>query len=205
MRKQLVLSVVLGAVLLLSAATTVSAQCCDAGQFTPQHEVRLSAGCMPITYGSWTKYDIIYNPLVRTGAVYTSGVWSLSYGYRFTKWFDLGVLVSHYGEYSALYSNLDNSKIHPKNTHNISILPVARFTWLNRPLVRLYSSLSLGVLIEVDRQAVTSTDAYVGGQLVFAGISVGKSLFGFAEIGAGTQGLATVGIGYRFNAKRETK
>lgn len=207
MKHYFVITAALCGLLLSLTATPVSAQCCDAGkvpvqQFSPQHEFRLSAGWQPLTYDYWTDYDRNFNPLTRHGAVYTSGVWSLSYGYRFNKWFDLGVLFSYYGQYSAIYSNVDNRKLHPDTKHNISILPVARFTWLNRPLVRMYSSVALGALIEVEEWSHRSTEAYVGGQLVLIGVSVGKSLFGFAELGAGTQGIATIGIGYRFNDKK---
>ena len=187
-------------ILLLLTASTASAQ-----EFVPQHELRLSVGCVPINHDYFTTYDFIGNPLLRHGATYTAGLWSLSYGYRFNKWFDLSVAVSYYGEYSAVYSNLDNSKIHPDNMHAISILPVARFTWLNRKWVRMYSSLALGAYIEVEQGARTYTERYVGGQLTPVGITVGKSLFGFAEIGIGTQGLATIGLGYRFNDKKKTK
>lgn len=197
MKKQLVFSVVLGALLSVMTISTASAQ-----EFVPQHELRLSVGCVPINYNYFMKYDCIGNPLLRHGAVYTAGVWSLSYGYRFNKWFDLSVAVSYYGEYSAVYSNIDNSKLHPDNMHAISILPVARFTWLNRKWVRMYSSLALGALIEVEQGSRTYTEGYVGGQLTPIGITVGRSLFGFAEIGLGTQGLATIGLGYRFNDKK---
>ena len=184
-------------ILLLLTASTASAQ-----EFVPQHELRLSVGCVPINHDYFTTYDFIGNPLLRHGATYTAGLWSLSYGYRFNKWFDLSVAVSYYGEYSAVYSNLDNSKIHPDNMHAISILPVARFTWLNRKWVRMYSSLALGAHIEVEQGTRTYTEGYVGGQLTPIGITVGRSLFGFAEIGLGTQGLATIGLGYRFNDKK---
>lgn len=199
MKKQLVLSVVL--CVLLSAMTTSAA---SAQEFVPQHEVRLSAGWIPSLIG-YVDYDLNYNLLEHKGATYVSGAWTLSYSCRIKKWFEVGGALSYYGYYTSTFSNFDNSKLYGYNLHYISVMPTFRFSWLNRPFVRLYSTIGLGVMVEAERWLHRSTNLYLSAQFTPVGIAVGKSLFGFAELGFGTQGMALVGIGYRFNDKNRTR
>lgn len=181
--------------------------------FVSQHEVRLAVGAYPLMpnmdIGFWSStecYDINSSFRRRThrGPVRTSGVWTLAYAYRFARWFDLGLSLGHYGEYSSSYSNEDGSFVGRNRIHSISVMPVARFTWLNRRLVRMYSSVGCGAVIcwgrrNHDFSAIDERS--VAFQFTPVGIAVGRSLFGFAEAGLGTQGSLTVGIGYRFNPK----
>ena len=78
----------------------------------------------------------------------------------------------------------------------LTVLPQAKFTWVNREMVRLYSSLGLGVTAgEFDGVS----DCYLAGQAVLLGISVGRRLVGFAELGSGSMYMGgMIGVGYRF-------
>ncbi len=130
----------------------------------------------------------------------------LSYDYRFKKWFDLGATVSYYGEYSDLYSSDGWSPVRRDRTHYISVMPVVRFTWLNKNWVRMYSSFGLGATIEHGRRYYDDRpyrDVLVALQFTPIGISVGRSLFGFAEIGVGSQGVLMMGVGYKFKPKNK--
>lgn len=181
--------------------------------FVRQHEVRLAVGAYPLMpnmdIGGWgcTKYydiDPSFRRQTHRGRVLTSGVWTLAYAYRFTRWFDLGLSLGHYGEYSSSYSNEDGSLVGRNRIHAISVMPVARFTWLNRRLVRMYSSVGCGAVIGWGRRNHDFSaidERALALQFTPVGIAVGRSLFGFAEAGLGTQGSLTVGIGYRFNPK----
>lgn len=172
--------------------------------FTPQHEIRLAAGAwplmsgfMPYDYGSASRYDTYRGPM------YTSGAWSLSYAYRFKKWLDFGGYVAYWGKYGSTSSNIDNTLLSRDRLHRISVVPVVRFTWLNRPMVRLYSSIGMGIVFGTfsgNFRESAGRPSFTG-QYTPIGIAVGRSFFGFAELGCGSQGTMMLGIGYRFNDK----
>ncbi len=177
--------------------------------FTPQHELRLTAGAYPLlpSMSDWEGCAAgIFHDRTHRGPVYTSGTWSLSYDYRFKKWFDLGLTLSYYGEYSNSYSNRDSSLVGRNRAHAVTVMPMARFTWLNRRWVRMYSSLGLGATFgygRFDTEGSRPENAMIAFQVTPVGISVGRSFFGFAEIGLGAQGALMMGVGYRFNPKNK--
>lgn len=85
-----------------------------------------------------------------------------------------------------------------------------RVSWLNRKLVRLYSSVGLGLEIPFAQKCGFDTNdpryymvAHSGftlaAQLCFVGISVGKNVYGFFETGVGNlYSGCCAGVGYRF-------
>lgn len=180
--------------------------------FQKQHEVRLSAGAWPTTTDLSLPYFI--NKIDRTriyeSPTYATGAFTLSYDYRFKRWFDLGVALGYYGEFGSTYSNVDNSKIGNNSSQYISIMPVVRFTWLNRPWVRMYSSLGVGMVVKTG-STYSGLKQYrfneTGWCAQFSpfGISVGRALFGYAEVGVGMHGALIVGIGYKFNSQKAPK
>lgn len=177
--------------------------------FVRQHELRLTAGAYPLLpyINTWCGCAADRPAALRSthsGPVYTGGVWSLAYDYRFRKWFDLGLAFSYYGEYGTFYNNSDFSLAARSRSHAVTLMPAARFTWLNRKLVRMYSSLGLGATFgfgELDHDTDYFRETSVALQFTPIGISVGRSLFGFAEIGLGAQGALMLGIGYKFKPK----
>lgn len=176
--------------------------------FTQQHEVRVSAGISSLFTEFSGPYDYLpspyYVPRIMDGPTYTTGALNVSYGYRFRRWFDLGLLFSYNCEYKRQFSALSGDYLHRKYQHNITIMPTVRFTWLNRKWVRMYSSLGMGMTI-CATNTTGSEELYDGNSFAFAfqcsclGLTVGRSLFGFAELGFGAKGVAIFGMGYRFN------
>lgn len=182
--------------------------------FVPQHELRLSAGAWPLLpyklgqgcdADRFTGFDRLYR-----GPLYTAGAWSLSYDYRIKKWFDLGLTLSYYSEYSSSFrwSYRDEawSLVGRNRAHAITVMPAARFTWVNTRWVRMYSTLGLGATIECGDPGHgddSYRDVSPAFQFTPIGIAVGRSLFGFAEIGCGAQGCFLLGIGYRFKPKTD--
>ena len=171
--------------------------------FTPQHELRLTVGAYPIlpSMFDWEGCaDGIFYDRTHRGPVYTSGTWSLTYDYRFKKWFDLGVTLSYYGKYSRSYSNRDFSPVGRNRAHAFTVMPVVRFTWVNSSWVRMYSTLGLGATLSggrFDHNSDRFRNGFLAFQLTPIGISVGRSLFGFAELGLGAQGVFMMGVGYK--------
>lgn len=183
--------------------------------FVPQHEVRFSVGYYPLPSAveykdyyrysnTWDNYYDFSDPkryLYRKGDRTISGAWTAAYDYRLKKWIDFGVSLTYYGEYSSLYSNLDNSFVRHLRFHSISVMPMMRFTFLNRSLVRLYTTLGAGMHFDFGTRNEGGRLLRFAGQFSM-GIAVGKSLFGFAEAGFGAHGSLVAGIGYRFNDKK---
>ncbi|MBP3482734.1 MAG: hypothetical protein J6K28_05000 [Alistipes sp.] len=178
--------------------------------FVRQHELRLTAGAYPvIPFINWTCcgedyfYDMNYDSTYR-GAEYTCGAWSLSYDYRFKKWFDLGLVFSYYGIYSKSYDADNGAFVARNRAHYLTVMPMVRFTWLNREWVRMYSSVGLGATFGFGRRDYDNgpfDDSIFAFQLTPIGIAVGRSFFGFAEVGVGAQGALMIGVGYKFKPK----
>lgn len=180
--------------------------------FVRQHELRLTAGAYPIIPSShqflWWGYrdEMIFPPRnIHHNPVYTSGAWSLSYDYRFKKWFDLGLTLGYYGEYTDSYSNKDLSFVRHNRIHFVTVMPLLRFTWLNRKWVRMYTTIGLGATFGTgtDFDGEKFSEDTAAFQFTPIGISVGRSLFGFAEVGLGAQGVLMMGVGYKFKPKNK--
>lgn len=85
------------------------------------------------------------------------------------------------------------------------LVPTVRFTYLNRPIVRLYSSIGVGV--GFCRERTRNVDGHIEAnrnehfcpaEVTILGVSVGRRLFGFAELSTGSMGVCSAGIGYKF-------
>ena len=127
---------------------------------------------------------------------YFTGVFSFSYAFHFRRWLQLGGTVNFAAATRVYRDNLTHKKVDDYSSYFGSIMPTARFIYLNREKVQLYSAVSLGVSI-TDYEVLPCYD------LTLFGCSFGKSIFGFVEIGNGIGGWGRVGIGYRFNAKKK--
>lgn len=132
-----------------------------------------------------------------------TNTWTLSYTYNFTRVFSLAASVSYEGAWNEYYSRKDDSKVSMAECHYLTPMLTARFSWLNRKLVRLYSSVGTGLAVSLTdvryRGGLEYPETYFSLQVTPVGISVGKKLFGFFELGVGTIYVGgCFGLGYRF-------
>ena len=177
------------------------------------NEFRIGIG-IPLYYGSYYNYhyDPYYNASYRF--IYTNRTtivpsFSISYFYQFKSWLAFGGTFNYAGRYATV-QNLYTGEQDGKNSENyFSITPTVRFDWLRTKYVKMYSSIGLGLNIEMDRSSslMTNTnrrDCYFlpSYELTFVGLAVGRTVFGFAELGSSSNTLFRAGIGYRFNAKK---
>jgi hypothetical protein len=124
---------------------------------------------------------------------------SVSYMHELKKWFALECAFAFDRNYQHTKSVETRNTVSTQRITRFSIIPMARFTYLNKPMVRLYSAGGVFLTFRKengDYNKGSETDGVV--QLTFFGISVGKKFFGSAELGLGPLGIATVGAGYRF-------
>ncbi len=178
-----------------------------------KHEFSLSGAFLPGRYAFGYEYnnaeyfnhvygaDNLWNisRLYETSASYMqeciSGSWTLSYNYNFNKYLALTSSFSYEGGWLKTFDRATDVELSREANHFLTPLVGLRVSWFNRSFVRMYSSVAGGVSCRI-----SSSPALVfAGQLVPIGISFGKSLYGFAELGVGTVFLGgQAGIAYRF-------
>lgn len=79
---------------------------------------------------------------------------------------------------------------------NLYLVPQARFNWVRREWVKMYSTIGIGAVAGINDEEFAVLPA---AQLTPVGIEVGRKLFGFGEIGLGMLHVGgQIGIGYRF-------
>lgn len=168
-----------------------------------KYEVRAGWGGYPVTdfldseisamspYPSLEDLYADYN-----GNVYMTGIISTEFAFHFRKWFSLSLGLSANGIYSKRYSADTGLKTGTDRGAIVTFMPQVRFSYLNREYVKLYSSLGVGFSYGTFQGVSQGT---TGGQVVFIGVTAGKKVFGFFEIGSGTLYLGCMaGVGYRF-------
>ncbi|MBR4978289.1 MAG: hypothetical protein IKY95_04960 [Bacteroidales bacterium] len=130
------------------------------------------------------------------GTTYMTGNIVGEFNVHFKKWFTLSVGFAANGIWKDVYSSQTDIKLRRENGWTATVLPQARFNWIKKEVVKVYSSVGAGVRAgSFDERA----DILIAGQLVPIGINVGKKVFGFAELGIGTVYIGGMfGIGYRF-------
>ena len=169
-------------------------------------EVRLGwSGYPTMDYENFTMYtsDFYYSdsPIQqmfsdKDGPTYMTGNIMASIDFERKKWFSFSIGLAANGVWKDKYDYRTGLKTHRENGCIVTVLPQARFNWLNREAVRMYSAIGVGVTAGAfDDKA----DCYLAGQITFLGVSVGRRLIGFAELGSGSMYMGgMVGIGYRF-------
>ncbi len=118
--------------------------------------------------------------------------------YRLSRRWSAGLTAGVSSVSGDLYKN--GGKYVTDRTTTLYVTPFLRLNWIDRPIVKCYSELSIGYACDFYRysgdKSARLNYTYFAMYTTFAGISVGRRLRGFAEFGAGFRGLVCVGIGY---------
>ena len=197
---------------LLAVGVSISAGAKEQGieSLSPEHEVKFMIGAFPILFNGWAKdgcgmiypnfSNENYEQLLMFKESSVSAAYSLGYSYQVLKWLSVGATLSYVKESEDYYNRIDSKIIEESSISNFAIVPTISFTYLNRPMVRLYSQLGLGVRLRYHNSEIysTKTPARVSGNITYFGVSVGKKFFGSMEFASGTQGVIVFGGGYRF-------
>lgn len=145
------------------------------------------------------------NKGMRKGPTSVTGAINLTYTYRLKSWFELSGRLTYSGEYSDYYDGFaDDLLLYNYDIHAASVVVTARFLWLNRKYVRLYSSIGLGVR-SIFETGENGNDVYFlpALDLTYFGIKAGKNVYGFAELSLGVSGLVSAGIGFNLSNWRD--
>ena len=178
--------------------------------FTPKHDLRLGVGSLSLTtlfafdggnYMDDYAYDF-RNDMANADTYLTPrhfvGNYSLSYTYHDRRWLQYGGTVSFGASTRWRRDAATGKRVENLSRYALAVMPSVRFVWFYREKVQLYSSISLGVVTDFD-------EAYIWGDVALVGCSFGRKVFGFVELGGGVTGSARIGLGYRFNAGKNSK
>ena len=187
----------------------------DAWRTGPRHEVSIKAGAFPFTMscghlglstgterlplypGIFATPDAVAAFKVRYSPRKTSGGITAAYYYRVAYALSVGVAFTYTALSGDIFDARNGRKVSSNDMATISVAPALRLQWLNLPTVRCYSAIAAGPAVDI-----TSIDdgrqTYLGLSGTIVGVSVGRRLYGFGEIGAGMQGIFSAGMGYRF-------
>jgi hypothetical protein len=129
------------------------------------------------------------------GSVYFVPPISLEYGRYVNRWLVIGAKASIMGLYQHKRHIGTHKRISTKSALILSTAVSLRFDYLRRDLVSLYSGISVGIGTKIGgKESIISPTL----DMTYFGITVGKHIFGFAEIGGGASGVVRCGIGGRF-------
>ena len=149
------------------------------------------------------------------GPISSAGSYSIGFQYYLTRNFSVGVDASTEILWHDMYDSISNSKVGSATGVAISLLPQIRVSYINRPMFRVYSSFSLGLIAYIADYSNTRGSyaenhgtldyAAVAWHLGLLGCEIGQTFFVFAESGIGhlyIGGEAGIGLrggmGYRF-------
>lgn len=130
-----------------------------------------------------------------SGPLYSIGTITAEFSINFKKWFSLVFELGYQGLYSDLFSP-DGVKIKREHGFILTFMPKARFTYLNRPMVSLYSAIAIGI---TGGKNGNNSGVLPTFHTTLFGVTFGKKVFGLCEIGGGLDFIGgKIGIGYRF-------
>lgn len=141
-----------------------------------------------------TMSDILAHYRFNYGELRLTPVISLEYSYAVNNWFAIGVK----GSYVSMYRTRTHA--HTGERHGrvaisaLNAMVNARFQWLNRDIVKMYSSLGLGAMTAFG----LAQETFFFYDATWVGLSVGEKVYGYFEFGGGASGVARAGLGVRF-------
>ncbi len=200
---------ILSTLLLSCAALTAQAQ--ESGMY-PEYQISFSWGLpgyewmeygdpfflkteeLPLKY--WSPIINMYRDSY--GPVWSTGTFGGGFSVHFSRWFTLAIDAAVNLTWRNYHDSVTGTRTDTAVGFMVHVLPQARFYWLNRDAVRMYSSIGIGGMAGMDMYS-KEFQIWPAGQVSPAGIEIGRSLFGFLEAGIGTMFAgAKAGIGYRF-------
>lgn len=135
------------------------------------------------------------------------GCYGIHYYRQVAHWCQVGVRTTVEGSRATRYTDSLCTSVKSINTNLIfTVMPSVRFTYLNRPWVRLYSGADLGLGYFYSNNVTNSKGSDDGNSnnlfcsfnVNVFGVNVGKKFYGLFELNAGFDSMIKFGIGARF-------
>lgn len=130
----------------------------------------------------------------RTPTYYFPGA-TLEYSQRLKPWLLVGAKTSFAMTWNSMRHIATDEILYRDNSYAIGLIINVRFDWLRRDVVRLYSSIGGGLAVRISFNDGIIAPMY---DATYFGVALGRSVYGFAEIGAGISGSLRAGLGVRF-------
>ena len=116
---------------------------------------------------------------------------SIEYNHYVKDWFTMGVK----GDFTTIYKFDDEANNGIIGNFLLGGMLNMRFEYLRTEYVHLYSSVAIGGGVRLSNKYIIFVPMI---DLTYIGLSAGRNVFGFVEIGGGMCGWARAGIGCRF-------
>jgi len=189
----------------------------ERSRFVPEHDFRFGIGYKPFEaatirpFGDWRMDPLYENRNLidfdtknyYSGARYTTNALFVEYIYQANRWFGIGASCTYFAYFNNYYDTSSDAYVGRNIAQHFSLYPTVRLSWINNPGFSMYSAFGFGgrLVLETDRlrsASSTSLRNNIAGQITLLGLTVGKKVYAFTDLSTlGTQGLLTVGIGYR--------
>ena len=172
-------------------------------------EIRLGTALYPLTpsrypYNHWWDPSCYADQLGPDDQVRVPRWFSLSGegGYWIKDWLYVGGAFVWTGGFSRIEEYHVHKILGYYNYDSFTLMPLVRFAWVRTGVVQLYSGVGIGVnFARAEEPKQNYYEAVIAHDLTFLGISVGRNLFGYVDVGVGQRGIISVGMGYRFKNK----
>ena len=134
-----------------------------------------------------------------------TGPISVEYFYHVKNWLGVGGILAYGQNKQDVYLASDKDGV-SKNTY-LTMMPAVKFDWLRKKNFGMYSKLAVGATLRNEKydsdKASTNDDSdsevHVNWQVSLLGIEAGSpTIRGFLELGTGEQGIALIGLRYKF-------
>ena len=195
-------------ILVLAAVAMMTAMSVNAqnGYDDTKHEVAIS-------YGLWSNSEII-DAFENVGGALVgarfenekfTGPISAEYFYHVKNWLGVGGILA-YGQCEQDVYFVGKKDGVSKNTY-LTLMPAVKLDWLRKKHFGMYSKLAFGATLrneKYDSDSDSSKDdsdseVHVNWQASLLGMEFGgPTIRGFLELGTGEQGIALVGLRYKF-------
>lgn len=120
---------------------------------------------------------------------------TIEYSHYIRKWFSLGGKATFAALYSRHKHVATDELLRTNGNYTVGLIVNARFDYLRRNSVQLYSSIGFGLAARFAYNQGIVSPMY---DMTLFGIMVGRDFYGYFEFGGGISGLCRAGIGYRF-------
>lgn len=151
-------------------------------------------------------YDIDRSPADRLidlrtklGPRYRFSTLGISYSNQLRPWLSLGAKCTFAGIWRGVYDVFTDRRLYNDGVYNVTAMVDARFSWLRLRSVEMYSSVALGLCAHIE---YGFGGLWSMGDVALVGLKVGRSFYGFLELGVGVGGSIRGGLGVRFNDKK---
>ena len=133
------------------------------------------------------------------------GAISAEYFYHAKNWLGVGGIFA-YGQCEQDVYLLGSKDGVSKNTY-LTLMPAVKFDWLRKKHFGMYSKLAVGATLRNEKYTSdiapskddSDSEVHLNWQASLLGIEAGSPTFrGFIELGTGEQGIALIGLRYKF-------